>query len=495
MINYLWLIALAFITVPIIVNNLGNVQYGFYIFIGTLLSLFSLIDLGVSTAINKFLTEKVGQQNEEEIKKYLGVAKTIFLSLAIFGSFSLLLSSFSTFILFEGQYRFMSSTLLIASLIFFVSTHQSLLSIFLQAQQRYDLLSKLGILFMTLQQSLLVIVVIYTKDIRLMFLVQLIMMIFSFFVTSKLTKKVFPAIKTKRIFDWLLIKKIYKFGFGTFFVSFNNSILTYFDKFLIPIFLGPQSLTYYSLPGTISSKIPGASTKLGSVIFSMSSNFSGSQDFRRQKILYEKSMRIISIFSLTLVLSVIFYAREILGYWINFEIADKSFLILILLSVTSFFLSKFVVINNILIGMGKIKELAIATTIMLMVNLLGLIVLLPKIGVIGAAIAYLIAVIPVLGLEIFVEKKYFNLKFFKKERVFFSLKIFLISCFVFFISFILKSYVINLITLLIFFSISNLLFLFLCFILKCIEKDEISVLKKILLIKKNKICFMKDNEK
>lgn len=487
MINYFWLITIAFVTVPIIVNNLGDIQYGFYIFIGTMLSLFSLIDLGVSTAINKFLTEKVGQQNEEEIKKYLGVAKTIFLFLAIFGSFSLLLSSFSMFVLFEGQYRFMSSTLLIASLIFFVSTHQSLLSISLQAQQRYDLLSKLGIFFMTLQQFLMVLVVIYTKDIRLMFLVQLFMIIFDYLIRLKLTKKVFPAIKTKRIFDWLLIKKIYKFGLGTFFVSFNNSMLTHFDKFLIPIFLGPQSLTYYSLSGTISSKIPGVSTKLGSVIFSMSSNFSGSQDFRRQKILYEKSMRIISIFSLALVLSVIFYAREILGYWINFEIADKSFLILILLSLTSFFLSKLVVINNILIGMGKIKELAITTTIMLVINLLGLIILLPKIGVIGAAIAYLIAVIPVAGLEIFVEKKYFNLIFFKKENVFFSLKIFSISCIVFFVSSILKSHVINLLTLLTFFSISFFLFLFLCLILKCVGKDEINILKK--------MYFIKDYEK
>lgn len=481
---YIWPIIVAFITIPIIVNNLGTIEYGLYIFVGTTLSLFGLVDLGVSTAITKFIAEKVGQKDIQETKKYIGVAKAIFTSMAVSGSLLLLCVSAILLVLFEGKYSFMSFSFVVVSITFFISTVQSTMDILLQANQRFDILSKFGIIFMTLQQFLLVLVAIYFKNIELMFVVQLFIAIFTYFIVMRITNSIFPEIKTRMIFDWLLIKKFYKFGLSTFFVSFTNSLLTYFDRFLIPILLGPQSLTYYSVPGTISSKIPGFSSNIGSVIFSMSSSFSGANDHRRQEILYTKSIRIILIVSLSLALSVSVYSKEILGYWISFDIANKSHLILILLSITSVFLSLYIVINNILIGMGKLRELAITTAIMLVINLISLFIFLPMIGVVGAALSYLISVLPVFFLKTLVDKKYFNINFFNRTALFFNVKISLILLVVFMTSLLLKLYIVNMLTAIIFFSVSNFLFIGFSYLLGCIEKEEFNLLKKFLIYRK-----------
>lgn len=476
--SFVWPIVVAFFTIPIIVKSLGAIDYGYYIFVGTLLSLFGLIDLGVSTAITKFFSEKIGENDEDSLKKYIGVAKFIFLSIGIIGLIILLLGSLSSLFLFNQTYAFLAPTILISAIIFFFSSIQSIVSTSFHATQRFDIASKIGIAIITIQQLSLAAVAYLTKDINLMFTTQLIVGILSFAIGYFILIKTFPIIKQRIIFDWSLIKKFYTYGTKTFLVGFSNSLLTYFDRLIIPIILGPKSLTYYTVPGTISTKIPGFANNIGSIVFSMASNFQGAKDDRRQKILYEKSSRIIILISTSLAISTIIFAREILGYWIDFDIADNSYLILIILSITSIFLAIFNILQNILLGTGKFKELAITTISMLIINLAGLFILLPLIGVLGAAIAYLISVLPVFILKLYVDKKYFNIELFYKERFVRALKLFFIIGVTVLTGFFVKDYIESLIAVIIAFGITNLVFIGISYTIKLIEKEEVTAFKK-----------------
>jgi len=317
-----------------------------------------------------------------------------------------------------------------------------------------------------------------------MFLTQLIVSIISFSLGYYFVRKFFPVIKTRMVFDWQLVKKFYKYGISTFFVGFSNSLLTYFDRLLIPIILGPKSLTYYTVPGTISTKIPGFSSSIGSIVFSMASNFQGAKDDNRQKKLYEKSSRLIILISTSLAISTAVYAKEILGYWIDFDIAQNSYLILILLCITSVFLATYNVIQNVLLGTGRFKELAFTTGSMLAINIIGLLILLPTVGILGAAIAYLISVFPVLILKAYVENKYFDMKYLNIKKIIVPVKYVVMISIVSLISiFVLKDFATSLISVIILFGISNLIFLLISYLLGLIQKDEVLIFRRFIIKK------------
>lgn len=474
--NYTWNILLSFFAIPLIINGLGKIEYGYYIFICTLLSLMGLIDLGISTAINKFLSEKIGKNDEEEIKKYVGVSKLFFLFIASLGF--LILFLLSLFFLFwkDNTYFILFFPTLIAATIFFFSSIQSIITISLQATQSFDITSKLGIIFMSLQQFLFIIVATKTHNITLMFIVQLFIAIISLLIGYKILNKKFPLINSPMLYDIETIKKFYNYGIKTFTINLSNSLIAYFDKIILPIFIGPQNLTYYAAPGTISSKIPSFSNSIGSMIFSMTSNFQGSGDHRRQKILKEKTFKIIMIFSISITISVIILGKKILEYWIGQDFAQNSYFVLVILSISGIFISMYNTMQNILLGMSKFKELTYTILLMAIINIVSLFILVPIFGIKGAAVSYLLSSIPVIFLKSFFDKKYFNSEYITKEKISFVIKILLNSAVTYYVIWLLSKYSYNLINTMILFSLSNIIFILISYILKIIERKEILII-------------------
>ena len=159
-IGYGWPILFSIIITPIIVTSLGIREFGIYTFFNTVISLLGLLDLGVSTAISKYLSEYYGVGNSERIKRLLGTAYSIYLGIAIVGMLffivgTILPSLFNSLVDFS-KYRV---GIVFAGMGFFVMVMSSIYSITFSALQRFDIGSKIGIMLITVQQvSILVLV-------------------------------------------------------------------------------------------------------------------------------------------------------------------------------------------------------------------------------------------------------------------------------------------------------------------------------------------------
>src|SRR5215831_6498408 len=85
-----WL-ALAFMTViafflsPFIVHHLGNLAYGVWVIIASLVSYMSLLDLGLQSAVTRFVSQATAQANHEEASQAVSSALWIrlWISLAL----------------------------------------------------------------------------------------------------------------------------------------------------------------------------------------------------------------------------------------------------------------------------------------------------------------------------------------------------------------------------------------------------------------------------
>lgn len=481
-IGYIYPMLLAFVVAPITVNKLGVRSYGLYVFISTAISLIGLLDLGVSTAVSKFLANYNATNSKEKIHSLIGSANSIFSLMGIAGCALFFAAAFwghffiSTATIGYDNYQL---AFIFAGLLFLTSSLNGIYSIIPNALGRFDLSTKVGLVTITLQQISIVVTVLLNYSIATIFAIQFIIAIIGGLLSRYISRLLIPNLSFSFAWNKIEIRNFYKFGITVFTNNIAGSSLTYLDRMIIPFLLGPSNLTYYSLPGNITSKTPGLVNTLSSTLFPMTAHFDSLGDTERIKTLYVRSTRLLLIIATAITISIVSFPNEILKYWINEEVANKASSVLVILAFTSLILSILSPISNLLLGLGKLKSLTKTSFVMATTNAILLLILVPKFGIVGAAWAYLLSLLPILWLIFDTEKE--NLKF-GKERIIFYIQIILRLLIVsaisyFFNIFILKKSITNLPLLITLGPLSILIFLFLYRIFGFFEKEDIKDIK------------------
>lgn len=419
LLSFGWPVLIALFVTPIIVHHFGVKEYGIYIFISTLVSLAGLLDIGVSVALSKFIAEKHGSKDKEGIKNLFKTTNTILVIIGLTGAIFITSSIFIGLVSFPvetvGAYRVYIPAFIYAGILFFTNSISGLYALIPIAYQRFDISSKIGICFITIQQAGILMVVFLGWSINTLFLLQAFFALVFYFIYKKYSMTILNPDERLYIgmYGWnkLVAIKCYKFGIVSFLNNLAGSSLTYLDRMIIPLFLGPSNLTFYSLPGSITSKVPSLSTTLSSIVFPMTAYFEGGGNRDMTKNLYVRSMRLITVISTAVTVSFIAFAYQMLQYWISSELADKATGVLIILALTNLALAITYPLNNFLLGMGKLKALSVTSISTAVLNAILLVTLLPRFGIVGAAWAYLLALIPYLFLIYITEKSYLELTF------------------------------------------------------------------------------------
>ena len=410
---FIWPMVFSILITPIIVLKLGVKDYGIYIFIGTITGLLALLDLGVSYAIIKFLAEYQAKNDTERIKKMIYSANSIFLLVGLIGlTITILLSIFGNWLFasrLAGQ-QFYLFLFVLAGANFFISSANNLYGIIPDALQRYDISSKLNIAFQTISSLTILFLILLGYKLTAIFIAQLVLAIILAFIRRHYAVKVLSIAKYHLAWDKTEIKKLYHFGLSSVINSTASNILASLDRLIIPIFIGPSQLTYYSLPGNVAARIPGVTDNLAGIMFPVSASINSLGDEDRIKRLYIRSVRLITMTASAISLSVIFLAYPIMRYWLNADFADKSTNVLILLTLTNFAIAMLSSINGFLYGLGKLKLSSILSGVMAGINAVLLLILLPRFGITGAAWAYLLSVLPIFYMIYLFEQKYLHLK-------------------------------------------------------------------------------------
>jgi len=409
---YLWPIIFSILITPIIVFRLGVKDYGIYIFITTVLGLLNLLDMGVSTAVTKFLAEYQGRDDLTRVKKLIFSANSLFLlaglagfaitaSLAIIGHFF-----FPNRIINEQYYLIL---FLLAGINFLTTSVNMLYTVIPEALQRFDISSKINIVYLTLSALANLILVLLGYKLIAIFLAQLILTLIFAVVRRYYALLILPEARYRFAWDKEEIKKCYRFGLALVANSTASISLASLDRLIIPIFVGPAQLSYYSLPGNVAARIPGVTDNLVGVIFPATAHLSGAGDHERIQRFYIRSVRLIVIIASAITFSIIFLAYKILQYWLSTDFALASSGILVILALTNFVISILSPVTGFFFGLGKVKFSSYLSLVMAALNALLLFILLPRYGIYGAAWAYLISVLPIFYMFYFIENKHLKL--------------------------------------------------------------------------------------
>jgi O-antigen/teichoic acid export membrane protein len=470
-------IILVFFT-PIIISNLGVKEYGIYIFLNTVLTFLGLIDLGIGTATSKHVIEYYSSNQIDKLKKLLNSMNSIFL---IQGLFYLIMCFCFGLIMFFFQIKVSSGInypllfLIIGGTGFVGSIFGNFVSLPITIQ-RQDIHIKIYSIFLILSNLSMLILVICGYKLVAILLSQLIFLLLSCLTYLFISKKIFKHLELKYEWDKKELIKNYKFALPVAFNNIASSSLVHFDKLLIPIFLGSAPLTYYSVPGSVAAKISQTSSSFSSLLFPITVNLHTLQNTDKIKRVYLRSVRLIAILSSAIAFSIIFVNDKILLYWLDESFVEQSSTVLILLVITNLILAIFSPLSNLLMAMGKMKFLTLSSFTMAIINIFALLILLPKYGINGAAWAYLISVLYIIGMFYYSEKKYFQLQ--EKDTVKLFTKITVTAIpFYFVVFFIINPLIKSMILLMIMGPICILIFMLLYKLFGFVEHEDWNDLK------------------
>jgi len=411
-IGFLLPILILVIFTPIIISKLGVRDYGIFIFLNTVLTFLGLLDLGIGTATNKHVIEYYSTNQTDRLKKLLYSMNSVYLIMAFVYLFvcitiGLVMQKFFVKPGMEADYFILFLILGLTGFVgaFFANFNNSII-----AMQRYDLYLKISSIFLLLSNiSMLVLASLGYKLVPIL-AVQFFLSLFSGLSFFFIAKKVLSSLKLKYAWDKIELIKNYKFALPVAFNNLASSSLVHFDKLLVPMFYGSAALTYYSVPGSVATKISSISGTFSSLLFPITVNLQALNDTEKIKRVYIRSVRLITILSSAIALSIIFTADKILLYWLNDSFVKQSAIVLVLLVLTNFVLALFSPLSNLLMAMNKMRFLTTGSVIMALINIITLFIFLPKYGINGAALSYLISVLFVFYMFHFAEKKYFSIK-------------------------------------------------------------------------------------
>ncbi len=76
--NLVLSVLISFFMMPYLVHTLGDQAYGIWVVAGTLIGYYGLFDFGLSSAVTRFISRAVGQDDQKEISEITSTAFGIF---------------------------------------------------------------------------------------------------------------------------------------------------------------------------------------------------------------------------------------------------------------------------------------------------------------------------------------------------------------------------------------------------------------------------------
>lgn len=401
-----------FLLVPFIIKNIGQSDYGLYTAASSLITMF-IVDLGLGTAVTKFVSKYRVTSSQEEINKVISVVFACFFVLAI-----ILVAIFSiTFIFLENIYSsFTLEEIKSFKIVYIIVASYSVLTfpfsisngvliaydkIFLS--KTADLISKFVFIVLT------ILVLLFNWGLYLLTACYAVHGIVGVFL-----KLLFVKIKTPAHFftrmNWYEFKKAFKevivFSLWAAINTFGRVILVSFAPtilgFASPSSTGTKEIAIFSIAVQIESYVSLFATAFGSIFYPSISRilFVDSNDYKQSLEQFQKfHIRIarIQIAILFLViLGLIVCGKEFLQLWVGTGY-EKSYYCILAICVPALFFYPLQTAENAMAAIEKIKYCAISTIISVIIGIgasIGLAFAFGSIGVsIGICVGFILRTI------------------------------------------------------------------------------------------------------
>ncbi len=382
-----------FFLTPFLLHRLGASAYGLWVLVGSVVAYGSLLDLGIASAVTKYVADYYAKGQIEQAQSLVATALCLFtgLGLIIVALSAVLAPVFpALFKIPPDQHSTAVKLVLLSGLGMSVALPCTTTLAVLRGLQRFDLLGLITFIGMSMFTITTVGVLLLGWGLLGMVSVNIVTSLLTQIPTLWLIHRIAPELRFGfRGADRRLIRTVASYSSALFVIAFAGKLKTKTDEVVIGAFLPIASITPYSIARRLSAMPSTLTNQFIKVIMPLAAQLHAENDHARLRTLYVTSTRLTLAIFLPIACSLVILARPFLTIWVGAAYADSTNLVLIL-TISSLLEIVLWPAGSILQGMARHRRLAVIAIGSALLNL-GLSVLLVRpFGVTGIALGTLI---------------------------------------------------------------------------------------------------------
>lgn len=326
-------------TVPLVVKGLGEASYGVYSLVTAIVGYFAVIDINVTAGSVKYIAEHSAREDQDKVAETMSFGLATYAVIGLLGALGLFLGArwfvTSVFSVPATLIPEAVPTLQLAALGFLLGQLQNYLNSVPQSLMRYDISSRVEMVFGTLVPLATVGVLLLGFGLFEVILLRVVASSIHCMILWRAIRALLPAFRWRwpgsRIRHELL-----SFSAYSFLSRFASLSYAYADKLIIGALVGVTGLAYFTVAATLANRVLSLTFRLSGVFFPAASALAARGELARLDQVYVKATRYVVYLNAAILVLVAVFAHQILGYWMNEDFARHGALVLAVMALAQF---------------------------------------------------------------------------------------------------------------------------------------------------------------
>lgn len=388
-------IAIAFIISPFLVHTLGDTKYGIWVIAVAFTGYMNLLDIGLSSAVNKYVAKYSSLREQRNINAIVSTALLMFFFMGlIIVVVSPWMADFIVNIINidDSLKDVVHLLIIIVSFDIAIFVINGLFKGIFGGFQHYSIINVTQIFSAAYKAIMFYVFLSQGHDLVAMGFISITANVFTMVIYFFLLKKNYPQVAFElRFVSRGKASKILHYSKFTFLAMLANQIIYYSDTFVIGYFLTAAAVTYYAIPWTLAEYTKKISMAISKTYIPAISEQEASGDHEMVRSIYISGTRYMIIVSNLLSIGMIVLGGAFIAIWMGPKYKELGETVLILLFINQYFQGPQQISYSILLGLSKQKYYSYMSIVVSMANLLLSVLLVQKLGIVGVALG---AVIP-----------------------------------------------------------------------------------------------------
>ena len=389
-----WSAILLFVTIPIVVRGLGTQAYGVFTLTTVILGYVAFLDFGLTASVVRSVSRHRSLGDQRSLENAVGTAFSLLIGLGVVGAAAIVLVS----PVVADSVLHLPSTLRpdaifafqVAGLGFGVNMVLVVFAGVVQGMQRLDIFAIRSIVLSTLNSAAQIAAVLLGGGLRGVVLVTIAVSVVGFLIFLAASRRLLPDVSLRPRLNRAAVRELAGFGLFRFINQASGQVTTQFDPIVIGIFQPIAAVGYYSVPLALTQKFHVVQDSVATAYFPAAVELRSREDHEREKLLYLAALKVVLVAMVFLVVISVGYSGPIMTVWVGRSIASQAAAIFAVLAVGYGLSALIGVPAQASDATGHQRWTAAFAVASAILQLALAVVLVPRYGAIGAAIAVVI---------------------------------------------------------------------------------------------------------
>lgn len=400
-------VVVAFFMIPYVINAIGDRWYGLWVLVGTMVGYYGFLELGISTANERFIARALGKEDVAEQTQVFNTSLFLFMVIGVLTLLASIVIALICPLFLENpaDVRIFRTVIIIIGVDTAISFPVRGFFGFLYAHIRYDIVYMMGSLKLILRTALIVLFLGRGHGIIALAVITIAVDLLQYAFTIAYVRRTYGYIRinilaaTKQKTRMLLGYSLY-----SFMANMARHLRLEIAAFIITAFLGLSLVTHFNIGSRVAAYYLMLVTNAIALMKPVFSSLEGKGDFGQIRDKYLFTVKLNAIASIFLGGSILIYGKAFIIRWMGVDYLD-SYHVLMILTIGLIFGTMQVAPITLLFGISKHKFYAFVAIAEAAANIILSIILIRPYGIVGVALG---TTIPMLITHIFIIPPYAN---------------------------------------------------------------------------------------